>query len=177
MKYCKNCGQQIGYNIKFCTNCGNICQSFSVPPIPPPPVHLNPPTNYPPPNYQISPPPPPLYPPPPPPIYVFAPPVPPGRGKAITAMILGIIGLLMCLILFYEMLALIAGIALGIVSICLGAGSHSANKNVGAPRSAMATAGIVLGIITLVIAALLFLVFLAYDPYYYYVPEYHNLIL
>lgn len=80
--------------------------------------------------------------PPPPPGYGYPPPQQQGNGLAIAALVCGIVGLL------------IANIILGPLAIIFGAiGLSRANK--GAPRKNMALAGLILGIIDIVIIVII----------------------
>ncbi len=69
-------------------------------------------------------------------------------GKATTAMVLGILGVLA------GLLIPIAGIVLGIVAIVMGSNARSDIKRTGCQGAGQAKAGLILGIVALVVSVL-----------------------
>lgn len=73
----------------------------------------------------------------------------PSKGKSITAMVLGIVALVFCWIYIWNAVSIV----LSIVAIIL---AVSARKQSGDTKNGMATAGLICGIIALVLSSIFF---------------------
>jgi amino acid transporter len=113
---------------------------MSEPPPPPPPQWGPYPGNYPPP-------PPGSYPPPPPQPYAgyLPPPTAPRNGLGIAALVLAIVGLVLCW-------TVAGGVILGLVAVILGIVGRGRVKRGEATNGGVAIAGIVLGVLAIVLA-------------------------
>ena len=79
-----------------------------------------------------------------------------GNGMAIAALVLGIVGLLLCCLNTYV------GIVVGIVAIVLGVMARKKD-----PHSGMALAGMILGIITVALALICIIIVMAFGSAFY----------
>jgi len=134
--FCPNCGKQNEDSARFCYGCGTVFENAAQQPQQPVQPQYQAPQQ---PQYQA--PQQPQYQAPQQPVYPAQQPAVPGKGLAITSMVLGIVALVFCCIWYL-------GIPCAIVGAVLGGIAYSKAKAVGM-KSGMAVAGLVCSCIAL----------------------------